>query len=121
MVDPRRCPVSSTASERDSFGAPVATNCSVGQPTASGALQGTLGAHHIIDPQLDPVGVPEIELGQVAMEMVLPAMLVDAEHPALEDREEPFDAVGGHVATGVLLGGMIDPVSCAANWVPTFS
>lgn len=40
--------------------------------------------------------------------MVLPAVLVDAEHPPLEDREKSLDAVGGHITTGVLFGRVID-------------
>ena len=37
--------------------------------------------------------VPEIELGRVAVQMLLAAVVVDAPHAALEDREKAFDRV----------------------------
>ena len=40
--------------------------------------------------KLDAMVVAEIEFGQIAMQMLLVAMLVHATHSALEDREEAF-------------------------------
>ena len=54
--------------------------------------------------------VAEIEFGPVAMKALLPAVLINALHATLENREVAFDRVGMHGAIGqahVFVGGMI--------------
>ena len=47
-----------------------------------------------IDPsKADAVGITEIELRHVAVKVLLGAVLIDALHAALEDREEAFNRV----------------------------
>jgi uncharacterized protein related to proFAR isomerase len=52
----------------------------------------------LVKPSLVRGGVAEIELAQVAVQMGLAAVLVDALHPALEHGEVVFDGVRMHVA-----------------------
>lgn len=40
--------------------------------------------------------------------MLLTAVPVNADHAALEDAEEAFDRTGRHIATGILLGPVIN-------------
>ena len=48
----------------------------------------------VIDTERDPVVLPEIELGSIAMQVRFAHVKVAAEHAALEDRKEVFDRVG---------------------------
>src|SRR5579871_3505066 len=52
--------------------------------------------------------ITEVEFAEVADEMRLAAMLVDARHAALEHREHVLDGVGVDLAANVLLGCVID-------------
>jgi hypothetical protein len=45
------------------------------------------GALGVIDPEFDAVRIAEIELGEITMKVAFEAVLVDARHPALENRE----------------------------------
>ena len=47
-----------------------------------------------MDAKRNAVAVAKIELGEIAVQVLLAAMLVDALHPAFEDREEALDGVG---------------------------
>src|SRR5207249_6504345 len=52
--------------------------------------------------------VAELELGQVAVKMLFRYRVIDAVQPTLDDRKEPFNAIGGYVAPRVLLDAVID-------------
>lgn len=69
-------------------------SCLIGQPLADDALQQTISAGNVINTQGHAVTIAEIELGKVAVQMVMAAMLVDALHAALEYRKEAFDGIG---------------------------
>ena len=66
-------------------------------------MRGALG---IFDAKARAVAIAEIELGEIAMQVSFAAMLIDALHAALEDREEAFDGVGVNVAANVLASGV---------------
>ncbi len=66
----------------------------ISKPLAFDAEQRAIGARYIVDAQLDPVGVAEVEFGQITMKVALGTMLVHADHAALEDRVVAFDGVG---------------------------
>ena len=66
----------------------------IGEPLADDALNGARGTLYVIYAQPDAVAIAEIELRQIAVQMLLAAMLVDALHAALEDRVVAFDGVG---------------------------
>ncbi len=51
-----------------------------------------------------PGVVPEIELAQVAVQMLLAAVLINATHTAFEDRKDTFHGVGMDVAPDILTG-----------------
>jgi hypothetical protein len=66
--------------------------------------------------------VAELEFGQVTMEMVLSAVLIDAAHPALEDREHALNGVGVDDVVNVLAGCVLSDVKsdrqvCGINWI----
>lgn len=52
--------------------------------------------------------ISEIKFGKVALQVSRAAMLIDAEHPALEDAEKPFDRVGMSAAAHVFASPMLD-------------
>lgn len=80
----------------------------IGKPLALGGSNGSSGPLSIVDTEFLAVVLPEIELGQIAVDMTLFDALIDADQPALEDREEAFKGVGVHVVARPLEFGMID-------------
>src|SRR4051794_36929530 len=58
----------------------------VGQSLSDDALHGAGGAFCIVYAQPHPIGIAEIELREIAVQMLLAAMLVNPDHAALEDR-----------------------------------
>src|SRR5439155_2629570 len=77
----------------------LATSRSVGQPLADCADDRLLGAGGVIDPELGASVVAEIKFGEVAVQMPLGAMLIDADHAALEHGEEAFRCVDAGLHT----------------------
>ena len=80
----------------------------VRQPLASDAAHHRFHLHPVIEAQLDPVIVAVVVLGQIPMQVLFAAVLVDAAHPALEDREHALGRVGTHVAADILTGQIRD-------------
>ena len=66
----------------------------VGEALADDALQQRVGAVAVIAAKSLTVGVAEVKFSQIAVQVLLLAVLVDALHPALEDAEIAFDGVG---------------------------
>lgn len=81
----------------------LSTSRSIGEAHASAALQCALGTDHVIGAETLAVVISKVELGEVAMQMLLPAVLVDAEHPTLEDGEDTFDGVGVDIAPNIFV------------------
>src|SRR5271154_4539663 len=44
---------------------------SIGEPLPSDALQGEVGALHIVYAEPDTIAIPEVELGEIAVQMLL--------------------------------------------------
>src|SRR5689334_22152101 len=83
---------------------------SIGQPLALGALDRLLGALAVFDAECLAHVVAELEFGQIAVQVLLAAVLIDALHPALENREVSLDGVRvllGIVETDILAGRMV--------------
>ena len=51
-------------------------------------------ARAIVNAELDAIGIPEIELGEIAVKVLFSAVLVNADHAALEDAIVALDSVG---------------------------
>src|SRR3546814_7994323 len=81
-----------------------AVNPPIGDALSSDTLQGNIGALSIFNTAGAAVGVTEIKLRQIAVQMLLAAMLVDAAHPTFEDREKAFNGVGVDIATDIFQG-----------------
>ena len=52
---------------------------------ANDTAQRTLGASYVVYVKGYPLIIPEIELREIAVKVLLAAVLVDAAHPSLED------------------------------------
>ena len=62
----------------------------------------------IVDAERGAVIVAEIKLRQIAVQVLLAAVLVDAAHSTLEHREVAFDRIGRDVAAHVFFGRVLD-------------
>ena len=67
-----------------------------------------ISAGLIIDPKFDPIGIPEVELGQISLQGRLANVLINAINPAFDDRKVALDgvdvflvSVGGYPMVGV--------------------
>jgi hypothetical protein len=67
-----------------------------------------ISAHEISITERGARVVAEVKLGKVAVQVLFFAMLIDAFHAALEDREITLDRVRGDSATNVFLERMVD-------------
>ncbi len=76
----------------------------ISQPLAFDTHERALSASSVIIAGLDPVRVAEIELSQISVKVLLPAMLVDADHAALEDTIESLNGVGANGDVGLMIG-----------------
>jgi hypothetical protein len=77
----------------------------------------------IVHAQGDTVGISEIEFAQIAVQVLLGAMLIDAFHAAFKDRIVAFNGVGGDVTANVLFNGVSDGLMArllAANFFVDF-
>ena len=72
----------------------------IGQSLPFDAEQRAVGALDVVDAEPNAIGVPEIKLGQIAVKMLLAAMLIDADHAALENAVIAFDGVGVDLLAG---------------------
>ena len=80
----------------------------VGQSLSDDALNGPFGSLNVVYAQPDPIGIAEIELREIAVQMLLFAVLVDAFHATLENRVVALDGVGVDVAANVFVNGVVD-------------
>src|SRR3954447_10984183 len=78
----------------------VMTSPPIGKTLPFHSEQGRTCPAGIINAEPDAVVVTELELGQIAVQMLLVAMLIDAFHAALEQAEVAFDSV--RVDCGIL-------------------
>jgi hypothetical protein len=73
---------------------------SVRQALALDPKGGPGGASHVVHAKCHAGVVSELELGRVAVKVLLSAVLTDALHASFEDRERAFDGVRADVAAG---------------------
>lgn len=65
----------------------------IGEALADDAAKGIPGAVLIVATQRNSVVIAELELAYVAVQVLLLAVLIDALHAALKDRERTFNRV----------------------------
>jgi hypothetical protein len=63
----------------------LATSPPISEALAACALDRTAGTLGIVNPELDTVRIAEIELGEIAVQMLFAAVLIDADHATFED------------------------------------
>jgi hypothetical protein len=80
----------------------------IGQTFAGETTKGLAATLPIIAAVRDPVIVAKLELGNVAMQMLLGAVLIDALHAPFENRERAFDRVGMNAATAIFASAVIE-------------
>ena len=83
------------------------------EPLTFNAKQGRFCSANIVNTEPDTVVVAELELGQVAAQVFLVAVLIDALHATLEQAEVAFDSVGvdrGILKRDVLAYAVVDRV-----------
>ena len=93
------------------LGLRFAISCLIRQSLSGEAPEGQISALFVINTKFCPIVLPEIELGQIAVQMLNIDVLIDADKAALQDGKEAFQRVGVRLATGPLELGMIDPSS----------
>src|SRR5437899_1424112 len=76
---------------------------SIGEPLADDTFQRAFGAAHVVYAQLGAVAIAEIELGKIAVQVLLFAVLINADHAALENRKIAFGGVGMRLAADIFL------------------
>jgi len=71
------------------------TSCrSIGKPLADDALQRAVGARGIVYAKRFAIRIAEIELSEIAVQMLLGAPLIYAAHAAFEDAEIALNGIG---------------------------
>jgi hypothetical protein len=73
----------------------------VHQALAFHAFHGGDGAVNVAAPESGPVIISEVKLGQITVQVLFLAMLIDALHAAFEDRERTFNRIRVDVAASV--------------------
>jgi hypothetical protein len=96
------------ASKPRCLGAHFPTSRSIGEPFADYAAKRAIGAFSVIDAERNAVVMPEIEFGEVAMQMFLADVLIDTVDPSLQDRKVPFSSIGVGIASYIFVLGMND-------------
>ena len=83
------------------------TNPPIGEALAFDAFHKLLHAHSVGEAKGGAAIVAEIEFGKVTVQVGFAAMLIDADHAALENREHVLDGVG--VDQGIAFEARIFP------------
>ena len=81
-------------------------------------LEQHIGAVAIVVVKCNAVVVAKIELVDVALQVLVRALLIDAAHSALEDAEIAFDGVGVNLTTPIFFDAVLDgfmPIKEPAN------
>ncbi len=66
-------------------GTNLATSPPIGEALAFRPGDSAAGTLFVINPDCGAVAVPEVKFGEIAVQMLLVTVLIDADHPALED------------------------------------
>ena len=66
----------------------------IGEPLAFDAFDSGFGAVNVAVAEPNAMVVAEVKFREIAVQMLLVAVLINSLHAALEDRERAFDGVG---------------------------
>jgi hypothetical protein len=83
-------------------------SCFISESLTREAYHRNASALHIVDAELGTGIHAEVEFSQVAVQVLLVHVLINADQSALEDREETFKGVGMYVAARPFAFGMVD-------------
>ena len=73
----------------------------IGEALPADTLQGNIGSGGVVKAQFHAVIGAEIEFGQIALQVLFPAMLIGPDHAALKDREEAFQRIRVNLAASL--------------------
>jgi hypothetical protein len=80
---------------------------SIGKALPDDAFDRPFGALHVVYAKPHAVRISKIELRQIAVQVLLAAMLIDSLHATFEDRIIAFNGVGVNMAANVFLLAVI--------------
>ncbi len=83
-----------------------ANSGAISEALANDTNQSNLGPGYVVNAKANPVIIAEVEFADVAVQMGLRAVLVDALHAALEHAVKAFNGVCVNVAAHILFGAM---------------
>src|ERR1700724_288113 len=87
---------------------------SISKPLSDDTFQRAFGAFYVIYAKPNAIAIAKVKFGEIAMQMLLAAMLVDALHAAFEDRIVAFNCVGvddpTHVFADAVFDGLRHPI-----------
>jgi len=73
----------------------------IGKPLTDDALHGPCGSLNVIYAEPDAIAIAEIKFCEIAVQMLLAAVLIDTLHTALENRIVALNGIGMYVAADV--------------------
>lgn len=82
-------------------------SCLIHEPLALPGHHRNCGPLGVADAEFGASVAAEIELGQVPIEVLVVHVLIDADEPALEDREEVLKGIGVNIAARPFVLGMV--------------
>jgi len=80
---------------------------SISEPLADDTHKGALGSLHVIYAEPDAIAIAEVEFAQIAVQMALIAVLVDALRATFEDAVKALKGVGVNLAAHVFAFAMV--------------
>ena len=89
-------------------GGQLSTSRSIGEALAHDAFQSSISARAVINAEAQAVVVPKVKFSQVAVQMLLCAVLVNSVHAALKHAKVTLDGVGVDFAPHVFLDAVVD-------------
>ena len=78
------------------------------EPLSDNPHKSALGTLDVVYAKPNAVTIAEIELGKIAVQMPLAAMLIDAFHAALEDAVVTFNCIGMDRTADIFIGLVVD-------------
>ena len=89
----------------------------VGKSFSDDPLHGARTPFYVVNPELDPVIVPEIEFSEVTVQVPFAAMLVSTAHPSFEHGEEAFCGVHVRLSAYPFFFAVIDSFMAASELI----